>query len=45
MKKHGFNTSTRKVSDIINIKGKKLQSLTGKKAKNTYSTMVRTPVA
>lgn len=44
--KHGFNISTRKISDIINKKGKKRQSLhlTGKKVKNAYPTKVRTPL-
>lgn len=42
--KHGFNISTRKISDIINGKGKKRQNLylTGEKGKNAYPTKVRT---
>ena len=46
MLKANFNISACKISDIINMKGKKHQNwlLTGKRAKNTNATKVHTPV-
>ena len=45
--KHGFNIFTSKINNIINMKRNKYQSLllTGKRAKNAYPTMIRTPVS